>query len=268
MARIETVNTTLPMTRPMPRMTPAMERGGAGRSPIRLRELISLAAAIALFLGVFMPGYRSARLASQRAVCQNNLANVAEGYGSYAEMNGGQMPYVPGPMPPDGSWMRIVNSGVPAVNNSRNVWLLVNGKYVPPWAMVCPGRDGDQPLNTGSPDGLNGFPNPRTNSYATNLVTKPQRKQDLDTNDPVAGDMNPIVETPAPLIDARGLPSNSRSHGGATGGQNVLFGNFSVRFVRNPNVGVDNDDIYRLIGVQEYTGRERPMLRSDAFLVP
>jgi hypothetical protein len=268
MARIDTVNTALPMKKPLPRMTPATERGGAGRSPIRLRELISLAAAIALFLGVFMPGYRTARLASQKAMCANNLASVAEGYGSYAEMNSGQMPYVPGPMPPDGSWMRTVNSGVPAVNNSRNVWLLVNGRYVPPSAMICAGRDGDQPLNTGSLEGLSGFPNPRNNSYATNFVTKPQRKQDLDTNDAVMGDMNPLAETPAPLIDARGLPPNSRSHGGAAGGQNVLFGNFSVRFVRNPNVGVDNDDIYRLIGVQEYTGRERPVLRSDAFLVP
>ena len=268
MARVDTVNATLPMKKPVPQMTPAAERGGTGRSQLRLRELVSLAAAIALFLGVFMPGYRTARLASQRAMCANNLATMAQGYGAYAEMYPDQMPYVPGPTPPDGTWMRTVSTGVPAVNNSRNVWLLVHGRYVPAWALVCPGRDGDQPASTGAPERLADFPNPRNISYATNLVTKPQRKAELDINDPLAGDMNPLAETPAPLIDARGLPPNSRSHGGATGGQNVLFSNFSVRFVRNPNVGVDNDDIYRLIGVQEYTGRERPVLRSDAFLVP
>ena len=81
-------------------------------------------------------------------------------------------------------------------------------------------------------------------------------------------DMSPIAEGAGPRIRKDDFPANSRSHA-RLGGQNVLRGNLSVRFFKNPHVGIENDDIYRLIGVQEYyTGLERPMARSDAFLIP
>ena len=266
-ARVEAVHATLPLKGPPIRMTPEVGRNTTGRPPMRLRELVGLAAAIALFLGVFMPGYRSARLASQQAVCANNLRQIGQGYGAYAAFDD-QMPYAGGPMPPNASWRGIPMPGVPAAPNSRHFWVMMINGQVSPNVSICPSRPGDHAIPGGAWKGLNGFPDPSNNSYATNIVTGPQRRSDLDPNGPLAGDMNPLVETPASPIDARQMPLNSRSHGGPRGGQNVLYPDFSVRFVRNPNVGIDNDDIYRLIGVQEYTGRERPTLRSDAFLIP
>ncbi len=105
------------------------------------------------------------------------------------------------------------------------------------------------------------------NSYATHLILRPLHSRDLSPETPVAADMNPLAETHRSPIHIKDVPVNSRSHDGL-GGQNVLRGNLSVRFFPNPNVGIQNDDIYRLIGVQEYTGLERPTLRSDAFLIP
>ncbi|HVP13402.1 MAG TPA: hypothetical protein VMV94_19675 [Phycisphaerae bacterium] len=268
MARVDALNATFPLKRPAVRMTPEHGRGGAGRPLMRMRELVGLAAAIALFLGVFMPGYRNARLAQQQGTCLDNLRQMGNAYGAYAAMFEDQTPFASGPLPPNASWRRVANSGLPVAPNSRHSWLLVVGKLVPPNATVCPGRENDRPLTVDAVRGLEGFPDPRNNSYATNLVTKPQRRADLDSNSPLMGDMNPLAEMQTFPVDASQLPPNSRSHGGTRGGQNVLYADFSARFVRNPNVGIENDDIYRLIGVQEYTGRERPTLRSDAFLVP
>jgi hypothetical protein len=268
MGRVAAVNATLPLKKPAIRMTPASERSGTGRPLMRLRELVGLAAAIALFLGVFMPGYRTARQASQQAMCANNQREIGQAYGAYAAQFGDQMPYVAGPMPPDATWRRTGAPGVLRATNSRHPFQLVVGKLVSPRAFVCQSRAGDHEMSDGPLDSLETFPDPRNNSYATNIVTKPVSRRDLESTDPLLGDMNPLAETPASPVNARDLPANSRSHGGATGGQNVLYADFSVRFVRNPNVGIENDDIYRLIGVQEYTGRERPTLRSDAFLIP
>lgn len=51
-------------------------------------------------------------------------------------------------------------------------------------------------------------------------------------------------------------------------GRNILRFYISVRYFRSLNVGIENDDICRLVDVKTYTGRECPELRSDAFLVP
>jgi len=79
--------------------------------------------------------------------------------------------------------------------------------------------------------------------------------------------MTPLVDENRRLIRTGNIPLNSTSHGNA-GGQNVLRADLSVKWANTPNVGIDSDDIYRVIGVQQYTGQERPQLRSDAFLVP
>jgi hypothetical protein len=264
--RVKSLHRTLPFEQARPVVAAEPDRGGGAKPMMTMRELVGLAAAIALFVGIFVPGYRTARMASQQAVCANNLRLIGNGYAAYADTYGGQWPYA-GPVPVGASWRTTPEPGVPQVSNSRHVFRLVSGRYVAPGVFVCPARCGDRIPEGQTFKGLETFPDPHNNSYATNLITSPWRQNEFEATMPVAADMNPLAEEARAVINARDLPPNSRSHG-RSGGQNVLHANISVRFYRNPNVGVENDDIYRLIGVQEYTGRERPTLRSDAFLIP
>jgi len=269
--RIERTQKVLPFRQtasPQRLRLPSAQDAAVTRSQplMSMREVVGLAAAILLFVGFFLPRYRSARLASQQLACANNLRMIGNGFASYAETFGNQWPYA-GPAPIGASWLRSAPPGVPRADNSAHVFRLVRGRFVLPPAFVCPGRRNDRPVDAASIGICESFPAACNNSYSTNFVTSPWRKDEFDATMPLAADMSPLAEEQRLRIDARLLPPNSRSHG-SPGGQNVLRADVSVRFFRSPNVGLENDDIYRLIGVQEYTGTERPSLRSDAFLIP
>jgi prepilin-type processing-associated H-X9-DG protein len=62
------------------------------------------------------------------------------------------------------------------------------------------------------------------------------------------------------------LKRNSPNHGGR--GQNVLFCDGSVVFVKGRTVDVSLDDIYTIQNTQTYKGIEVPTSEADAFLAP
>jgi hypothetical protein len=264
MQRLDSLHTTykLPTTT---KIAPAADApvpvGGGGFS---LRELLSLAAAIAIFVGVFVPGYNHARLASQRTLCQNNMRLIGAGLGGYAHDNDGQMPYVAG-MPIDGVWAPTSSAtpGYRYVSNSGNLFPLVTQKYVNPSVFVH--RAGDTAMSLKQVSTANNFA-PRNNSYSVHFIDQPQRQSSFDPNAPLISDLTPLFDDNRQLVNGP-IPVNSTSHG-ALNGQNVLRGNQSVIWTNTPNVGLGNDDIYRLIGVDKYTGHERPSNRTDAFLIP
>jgi hypothetical protein len=243
----------------------SMEIGGRGPR-FNFRELVGLAAAIALFIGIFVPGYRTARNAAQRAMCADNMRLIGNGYAQYADMYGNPLPSR-GSVPSGSSWLPSSNPGVRRYANSQNPYILVSKRFVTPNAFVCPGRPKDTPLQTASLEKLDDFPSPSNNSYSTTLVNETWTQNNFDPRMPLTADMNPLVDDAQELMINGRAPENSSSHGIGRG-QNVLRGNLSVNWFKTPRVGIDNDDIYRLIGVQKYTGQEWPRLRSDAFLIP
>lgn len=244
----------------------AAERGGAGGPFIAPRELVGLAAAILIFVGIFVPGYYTARGSARKAICANNLRVLGNGYAGYAETYGSQWPFA-GFVPAGTPWARTDSRDQLYARNSRHVYRLVRGTFVPVAAFICPGRPGDIVFQSADPGAYDDFPDARNNSYATNFVAGPWHQQMFLPKMPIAAGMTPLVDQDRRLIRGRPIPANSRNHGRA-GGQNVLHANLSVRFYNSPIVGADNDDIYRLKGVQEYTGLERPQSRNDAFLIP
>ncbi len=244
----------------------ATERGGAGGPFIAPRELIGLAAAILIFVGIFVPGYYTARGSARKAICASNLRMLGNGYAGYAETYGSQWPFA-GLVPAGTSWARTDSRDQLYARNSRHVYRLFRGAFVPAAAFICPGRPGDIVFKAGDPAVYDDFPDARSNSYATNFVAGPWHQQMFLPNMPIAAGMTPLVDQDRRLISGRPVPANSLNHGRA-GGQNVLHANLSVRFYRSPIVGRDNDDIYRLRGVHQYTGSERPQSRNDAFLIP
>ena len=62
------------------------------------------------------------------------------------------------------------------------------------------------------------------------------------------------------------LKQNSPNHGGR--GQNVLFCDGSVVFVKGRTVDVSLDDIYTIQNTKTYQGVELPASEADAFLAP
>lgn len=244
----------------------AAERGRAGGPFIAPRELVGLAAAILIFVGIFVPGYYTARGSARKVICANNLSMLGKGYAGYAETYGSQWPFA-GLVPAGTPWARTDSRDQLYARNSRHVYRLFRGAFVPAAAFICPGRPGDIVFQAGDPNAYNDFPDARNNSYATNFVAGPWRQQMFLPNMPIAAGMTPLVDQDRRLIRGRAVSANSLSHG-RTGGQNVLHANLSVRFYNSPIVGGGHDDIYRLKGVQEYTGHERPQSRSDAFLIP
>lgn len=254
LARVARLHRTLPMAA-------AAEMGGPSRPMFNLRELLSLAAVIAIFVGVFVPGYRTAKENARITTCANNLRQIGIGNQLYVE-NYGAQPFVAAL--PDGiSW---VPGDGQRPTNSQNPFELVKGHFVPPSAFNCPARDGDIPLMDPRSANLNDFPGWRNNSYSTNLVTDRVLWRQIEPESPIAADLTPLVDDERHLLRDQPISPNSTSHRGQ--GENVLKADVRVFFTRNPNVGLDNDDIYRVIGVQKYTGLERPQMRSDAFLVP
>lgn len=244
----------------------AAEAGTGGGPLMPMRELIGLAAAILLFVGILVPGYRTARNAAQQAMCANNLRTIGGGIAGYTEANSASMPFA-GAVPVGGSWMPAGQGDAGSFSNSRNLFLLVRGRYVSPQAFIDPARARDFAVHASDLDRFDDFPNARNNSYSANLVTAPWRKTEFEPDMPLVADMNPMLDDDRRLIGEGQIPENSRSHGGLNG-QNVLRADMSAIWSATPRVGVDNDDIYRVIGVERYTGREVPSMRSDAFLVP
>ena len=233
---------------------------------LALREVVGLAAAILIFVGLFVPGYRNARSVAMRNSCAENLRAIGNGYAAFAASNDGQLPY-DGSVPPGAYWSRPPQGRGPIAPNSQHVFTLVNRHFVTPRALVCPGRPDDAPMAEESVNQANGFSDPRNNSYSPMLVVQPLRIEQLEPGTPAIGDMTPLLDGQRRLVPAGFAPLNSNSHG-RSAGQNVLYIDLRVQFHRTPYVGLDHDDIYRLFGVERYTGLERPRLKTDAFLVP
>jgi hypothetical protein len=51
-------------------------------------------------------------------------------------------------------------------------------------------------------------------------------------------------------------------------GQNVLFDDGRVEFLKTRSIGITNDDIYTLQDTDVYQGCEVPSCETDAFLAP
>lgn len=265
--RIEAARLTIPiraMRRDGAELQPGTETSG-GAPLLTLREVIGLAAAIAVFVGIFVPGYQTARRAALRTACLNNVRAIGGGYAVYQAANADQLPFA-GASLPGASWLRTDEPGVLRTSNSRHVFQLVRRRMVDPNAFHCPGRPHDYPLNADAVDQFEDFPDPRNNSYATILYPERHRGTAFQSGMPLLADMNPMIDG-GRRVDGVRPGSNSRSHAGPAG-QHVLRADGSAAWTVTPQAGPDGDDIYHIAGVNHYRGFENPRSQTDAFLIP
>ena len=173
------------------------------------------------------------------------------------------------------AWWRVGDQNQESHSNTRHIWMLVKHDYVDPVNFVCPGRENCKMVKilSAEVENLRDFPARENITYSLQLICDKSRDKTYQPKALMA-DLNPLFETlpnnSTSLLNIRLnkelLTSNSANHNRR--GQNVLFGNGSVSFIKDRKVDISNDDIFTLKNTNYYQGTEVPDGDSDSFLVP
>lgn len=228
------------------------------------RDLVAAAAMIVLVVGMGVPAMLHMRETNHRVGCSANLARLGQGLAAYASTFNQALPFV-GWGSWD-SWQPSANPQVQVVQNRQHLSpLLPAGQIDRKW-LICPStRDIPLASNQRIIDASN-------LSYAYQNMAGVRPSLSDNPNLAVLADDNPLFDDGRPLVDLRvrlGVADpasvNSRAHGGY--GQNVLTLNGRVVWSDTPNAGVNGDNIWTLVNVQNYTGREGPATATDSHLL-
>ncbi|MBN1489009.1 MAG: hypothetical protein JXA69_03755 [Phycisphaerae bacterium] len=273
LARVAETEAVIPFSAAAASGAASVLPSGTGRelsgSPVlSLRELITIAACITLFVGIFVPGYYRARAIARRNMCRQNMQQIYAGLASYQQANAGFLPQAPAVT--GGTWLRARTPGVLRASNTRHPYLLLKEGYVNnPRVFLCPGRDDGIPMMMDNYRRADDFAEAANFNYSiqNNNDRRGLLVDKLPSRMVVLGDANPYFSgRAAHRLDPYG-PENSNAHD-ANAGQNVLYITGEIGWVTRPTVGVDGDHIYRAGTLRHYSGTELPQYETDTFLVP
>ena len=243
-------------------------------------EMIAVAAVILLFTGVLIPPLSFARQKYWQQRCQKQMGSIFQGVTRYSSDYENRLPAVA--TKPGTRWCRVGHKG----SSTRSLWLLVKKGYVSnPADFVCPGRRQGRALqfDTSRVQMYNDFPHNRYVTYSPTIPYAKSKKRYLLTREPLMSDRNPMFEGLFHDCSCQGdctceiklqlndklLMINSRNHRGR--GQNILFGNGGVVFIRVRRIGISEDDIFSLQEMYrgfEVKGCEVPSCETDVLLAP
>jgi len=237
------------------------------------RNLTARLATAAVFMIVGTVLLTGGRLIHQRywqQQCGNQLAGMFNAVDAYRSDNNGQMPALA--TTPGAPWWKIGYKGPENVSNTRKMWILVKNNYAKPGDFVCPAMKEDCDFGI-DPAEYNDFPNRKYVTYSFRISCPKSPVGDLRRQIIVA-DLNPAFEIlPSPSTESLNikiidelLKLNSPNHKGR--GQNALFCDGSVRFLKNRHSDASLDDIFTLQNKSTYEGTELPTCESDSFLAP
>jgi len=243
-------------------------------------KILAAAALIFIAVGIWLAPLDFVRQKYWQARCQMQMRNIFQGLKNYISDHNGEMPAVA--MKSDAPWWKVGYQGSENHSNTRNMWLLVRGGYVKPLEFVCPGSHHKQAAlqqinkSTAQLKSYNDFPGRQFVTYSfrircdnTGNLFKSRRI--------LIADLNPIFEnipedysgTFRITLKPSLVGKNSRNHNRL--GQNVLFCDGSVKFIRKRHTDISEDDIFTLQKMSpgcEIHGYERPDSQADAFLAP
>ncbi len=198
---------------------------------VRMADLVSVAALLALGTAVVWPAVSSVRANAQRMACRSNLAEASMGFGQYAGDNRASLPMATASLGGTPWW----NVGQPAQSNSANLFTLARARYASPQVLSC----------CSSPACVNAPARDAMDWRCLGDVTYSYRVM-FGGHNPGwrAGSASVVLTDRSPVVlrAARGeviFPGeNSPNHDGR--GQNVLFADGSARWEPSPVVGGDN----------------------------
>ena len=206
--------------------------------------------------------------------CQMQLSRISQGINNYSSDNDGKLPAVAAAA--GTPWWKVGYQGNENHSNTRPVWLLVKGRYVKAADFVCPAarQSTAMQLDTSQLKNYNDFPNRKCITYSFRIRCNKSSKEHTPGRKVLTADLNPLFENlpnnysgPFKLqLNQDLLTINSVNHNRR--GQNVLFGDGSIRFKRGRRLGISEDDIFTLQNTRVYQGIEVPSSEADAFLAP
>jgi len=237
-------------------------------------KMVSAAAVILIVLGTWFAPLDFARQKYRQHQCQRQLAGIWDGIDQYSYDHDGQMPAVASAT--GAPWWKVGYPGPENHSNTRHIWLLVKGDYVNPADFVCPGkrRKVTIRLDPSVVENYSDFPARGYVTYSFRIMGGKSQEGAAPGREVLMADLNPLFERLPddyskpfklePPIDL--LILNSTNHNRR--GQNVLFGDGSVEFVKVRSIGVAKDDIFTLQNTDIYEGVEVPTCEADSFLAP
>ena len=247
------------------RRLPATRRRGL---PIRLADLVSVAAVVLIGAGVVFPILGAFREQGRRALCNSNLGNTASALSAYAGANRDALPVTTASLG-GGRWWDV---GAPDHSNSANLYTLARDGYVNLATLACPGNP-SAPTRPASADARD-WRRLEEVSYSYQIMFGPRPAWNGGGRVVVLADRSPVVlraarhERPDPF-------ANAPNHGGA--GQHLLANDGAVSWADRP-VLPSGDNIWlpraleirirQTPGVIPLSGRELPDGADDTCLGP
>lgn len=251
------------------------------RMPRRgLADLVSVAAMLLIAGSVLWPMVSAMREYGRRSACQSNLLSAGLGFGAYANDFRDSLPMASESRAGNPWW----NVGRADQSNSANLFTLSRTGYANLKDFACSGNA--SACSSRQQAGDMDWRSIDQVSYSFQNMFAPERTRWVQPSTVVVvADRSPII--PLALAGEMFNPTaNSLNHAGlnragmSRGGQNVLFNDRSVRFLRSP-VLENQDNIYLPRALEEaiakqqeptrakpLNGRESPSSANDGFVGP
>lgn len=241
-------------------------------------EILAAAASIVLAAGILFPSFGAMRYYAQKSACAYNLGQIGAGFASLASSSQEQLAQAR--VPAGAPWWKIGDQGPYTQSNTRYPFQLVKQGLVSGSAFVCKGSAGAQPLKN-DPALLNrlyDFPSRSSISYSFILWYDKASNPFVGGRRIIAGDLNPVFrkipfrqdiyrqrdEFEQVLLNEELKKILSENH--CCRGQNILYSDGSIEYIKSRLI--NGDDIFTVLGVDAYRGREIPASDRDAFLAP
>jgi hypothetical protein len=239
-----------------------------------------IAAAAAMFLivaAITFPTIRRVRENHRITLCQAGLARIWHGMEQYKHEHDERMPAVA--IPAGAPWWKVGYQGKENHSASRSMWLLVKGNYAKPADFICPGKKRTLEIAADDleVDNYNDFPGRNYILYSIRIRCNKSSSPQARSRKVLIADLSPLFENlpndfdkPFTLeLDQKLFRSNSINH--SRRGQNVLFCDGTVKFMKHRHIKITNDDIFTLQSMcigGRIQGCEVPDCESDTFLAP
>jgi prepilin-type processing-associated H-X9-DG protein len=242
------------------------------RSWVGLVRRLATAAVFLIVASVLFNTLSYFRYSSRLQRCQPQMAGVFRGMGNYIADHDGQAPMVAAAV--GDPWWKVGDQGQENHSNTRNIFLLVRGGYTGAGDYICPGcpRAAGASMTPAKLKAYKDFPGRSSVTYSFQLSCRRTSDGKLLCRKVIMADWNPLFEElpkdysqPLQLqLTKEMLGRNSVNH--KRRGQNVLFGDGSVEFLKTRLIGTD--DIFTLQDTDIYQGCELPSCETDFFLAP
>jgi hypothetical protein len=248
---------------------------GRGRWVLaNLREIITVAACLAIIVTTYRPGLRYVRQQEQQLQCAAGLRQIGVAVAEYLNDHRGALPYVS--QPAGATWWNVGKQDPGQYSNTRNLFLLVKSDYAAPQLFVCPGvkaqGQAGSPLSPDEVQKLADFISRNHINYSFRLVG-PNQKLEFSPIQPLLTDQSPLFSNfNSDLQKELNLESNkelwqTNSPNHQQRGQNILYSDGHVRFTLTRTPGANQDDIFTIQSVTRYRGAEQPQ-PGDVFIAP